>query len=94
MGDVQTRVSSENSALKYNTYSVDQKTLFLYYIKIKLYKAAKAAKMSGVNERTGQQWAKRLREDAEWDIYEKNTNKVNRKTSQLQEEHKQHLINY
>lgn len=94
MGDVQTRVSSENSKLKYNTYSVDQKTLFLYYLKIKLYKAAKAAKMSGVNERTGQQWAKRLREDAEWNIYEKNTNRVNRKTSQLQEEHKQFLINY
>ncbi|KAG2190476.1 hypothetical protein INT47_003004, partial [Mucor saturninus] len=94
MGDVQTRVSSENSKLKYNTYSVDQKTLFLYYLKIKLYKAAKAAKMSEVNERTGQQWAKRLREDAEWNIYEKNTNRVNRKTSQLQEEHKQFLINY
>ncbi|KAI9259947.1 hypothetical protein EDC94DRAFT_585388 [Helicostylum pulchrum] len=32
-----------------------------------------------VNERTGQQWAKRLNEDPEWDIYEKNTNKANRK---------------
>lgn len=66
----------------------------MYYIKIRLFKAAKAAKLSGVNERIGQQWAKRLREDPEWDIYEKNTNKVNRKSSQLQEEHKLYLINY
>ncbi|KAI8642306.1 hypothetical protein BD408DRAFT_387596, partial [Parasitella parasitica] len=94
MEDIQTKVSTGNTAVKYKTYSVDQKTLFLYYIKIKLFKAAKAAKLSGVNERTGQQWAKRLREDPEWDIYEKNTNKVNRKSSQLQEEHKLYLINY
>ncbi|KAI9256053.1 hypothetical protein EDC94DRAFT_586897 [Helicostylum pulchrum] len=77
--NIQTRVSTENATPKYKTYSVDQKTLFLYYLKIKLFKAAKAAKMSGINERTGQQWAKRLRENPERDIYEKNTNKVNRK---------------
>ncbi|KAI9249562.1 hypothetical protein EDC94DRAFT_589102 [Helicostylum pulchrum] len=94
MEDIQTRVSTENATLKYKTYSVDQKTLFLYYLKIKLFKAGKAGKMSGINERTGQQWAKRLREDPEWDIYEKNTNKVNRKPSQLQEEHKKYLISY
>ncbi|KAI8082205.1 hypothetical protein BDF21DRAFT_487821 [Thamnidium elegans] len=57
--------STENTTIKYKTYSVDQKTLFLYYIKNKLFKAAKAAKLSGINERTGQQWAKRLREDPE-----------------------------
>ncbi|KAI9474305.1 MAG: hypothetical protein EXX96DRAFT_459954, partial [Benjaminiella poitrasii] len=55
MEGIQTRISTENVTPKYNTYSVDQKTLYLYYIKIKLFKAAKAAKMSGINERTGQQ---------------------------------------
>jgi hypothetical protein len=43
----------------------------LYYIKIKLFKAAKAAKMAGINKRSGQHWSKRLREDPERDIYEK-----------------------
>lgn len=83
-------VSTEKTKKTYNTYSVEQKKLFLYYIKFKFFKAAKAAKLSGINERTAQNWAKRLREDPEWDIYEKNTNKVNRKTSSTQEEHKAH----
>lgn len=47
-----------------------------------------------MNERTGQLWVKRLREDPEWDIYEKNTNKFNRKAIQPQEEHKRYLINH
>ncbi|KAG1138515.1 hypothetical protein G6F37_006976 [Rhizopus arrhizus] len=38
---------------------------------VKLYKAAKAARLSGVAERTGQQWAKRLKDDPEWNIFEK-----------------------
>ncbi|RCH92842.1 hypothetical protein CU097_013605, partial [Rhizopus azygosporus] len=37
---------------------------------------------------------KRLKEDKDWNILEKQTNKVNRKTSQLQEEHKVHLISF
>lgn len=38
-----------------NVYSPDQKDLFLYYLQVKLYKAAKAARLSGVTERTKQQ---------------------------------------
>ena len=34
-------------------YSTDQKVLFLYYLQVRLYKAAKAARLSGVTERTG-----------------------------------------
>ncbi|KAL9538562.1 hypothetical protein MBANPS3_010839 [Mucor bainieri] len=34
-----------------------------------------------------------MKEDPEWDIYDKLTNKVNRAGSQLQEEHKHFLIN-
>ncbi|GAA5814371.1 hypothetical protein MFLAVUS_007866 [Mucor flavus] len=59
---------------------------------IKLLKAAPAGRKAGINVRTAQDWAKRLKEDPNWNIYEKNTNKVNRKESQLQEEHKQHLL--
>ncbi|KAL7332361.1 hypothetical protein PS15p_204411 [Mucor circinelloides] len=34
-----------------------------------------------------------MKDDPEWDIYDKLTNKVNRAGSQLQEEHKHFLIN-
>ncbi|KAG0961480.1 hypothetical protein G6F61_009320 [Rhizopus arrhizus] len=60
-----------------------------------LYNAAKSGRLAGgIAERTAQKWAKRLKEDKDWNILEKQTNKVNRKTSQLQEEHKVHLINF
>jgi hypothetical protein len=37
MEDIQTKLSSKNTILKYKTNSVDQKTLSLYYIKMKLF---------------------------------------------------------
>ena len=63
--------TSEDGKIGYNVYSSDQKALFLYYLQVKLYKAAKAARLSGVTERTGQLWAKRLKNDPEWNIFEK-----------------------
>lgn len=53
--DIQTRVLTEIPHLNTKRTQSTKKTLFLYYIKIKLFKAARAAKMSGINERTGQQ---------------------------------------
>jgi hypothetical protein len=50
--------------------------------------------MAGIAERTAQTWAKRLKEDPSWNIYEKDTNKVNRPSSQLQDEHKEHLTKF
>ncbi|ORE04949.1 hypothetical protein BCV72DRAFT_186131, partial [Rhizopus microsporus var. microsporus] len=58
---------------------------------IKLYKAAPAGRMAAIAERTAQNWAKRLKEGPEWDIYEKQTNRVNRKKSRLQERHKNYI---
>ncbi|KAG1350098.1 hypothetical protein G6F62_003375 [Rhizopus arrhizus] len=79
----------------YNNYSNEQKLPFVYYNRVKLYNAAKSGRLAGgIAERTAQKWAKRLKEDKDWNILEKQTNKVNRKTSQLQEEHKVHLINF
>lgn len=79
----------------YNNYSSEQRLLFVYYNRVKLYNAAKSGRLAGgIAERTAQKWAKRLKEDKYWNILEKQTNKVNRKTSQLQEEHKGHLINF
>jgi hypothetical protein len=62
-------------------------------LQVKLCKAAKAARLSGVTERTGQQWAKRLKDEPEWDIFEKQTNKDKQKTGMLQQEHKEYIIN-
>ncbi|KAG0906821.1 hypothetical protein G6F57_010311 [Rhizopus arrhizus] len=84
---------SKKSRKSYKVYSADQKVLFLYYLQVKLCKAAKAARLSGVTERTGQQWAKRLKDEPEWDIFEKQTNKDKQKTGMLQEEHKEYIIN-
>ncbi|KAG2190534.1 hypothetical protein INT46_001670 [Mucor plumbeus] len=52
-----------------------------------------AHKQAGINVRIAQVWAKRMREDPEWDIHEKLTNKVNCAEFQLQEEHIDFLIN-
>lgn len=56
--------------------------------------ARKSAAIAGVKERTGQEWAKNIREIPEWDIYEKKTNLINRKTSQLSQEHKDNIKNF
>lgn len=77
----------------YNIYSPDQKVLFLYYLQVKLFKAAKTARLSGVTERTGQYWAKRLKDNPDWNIFEKQTNWDKRKTGMLQQEHKEFIIN-
>lgn len=76
----------------YATYTDDQKTLFLYYLKIKFYSAAKAAGKTGIAERTAQTWAKRIRMESDWNIYEKQTNKGNRAKSQLQELQRLHVL--
>ncbi|KAG1463905.1 hypothetical protein G6F56_005194 [Rhizopus delemar] len=47
-----------------------------------------------VGPRMAQKWAKQLKEDPSWKIYEKQTNQSNRKSLQLQEEHKHHLIDF
>jgi hypothetical protein len=78
----------------YNIYTDEQKALFLYLINYKFLKAAPAGERTGIKARTAQSWVKRMKEDPEWDIYEKLTNKVNRPASQLQEEHKDFLINF
>ena len=79
----------------YNNYSSEQRLLFVYYNRVKLYNAAKSGRLAGgIAERTAQKWAKRLKEDKDWNILEKQTNKVNRKASQLQEEHKVLFISF
>ncbi|GAA5813121.1 hypothetical protein MFLAVUS_006590 [Mucor flavus] len=85
---------SENTAIvrKYNVYTDQQKAVYYYFNRVKLWKAAASARKAQIEIRTAQKWAKRLKADPEWNIYEKQTNTSNKKPSQLQEEHKQHLI--
>ncbi|ORE12468.1 hypothetical protein BCV71DRAFT_190981 [Rhizopus microsporus] len=84
------KVRKDNS---YSVYTDDQKTLFLYYLKIKFFSAAKAGERAGIAPRTAHTWAKRMRTDPDWNIYEKRTNKTgNRPKSQLQDPQKQHTI--
>ena len=83
--DIKTKEeTSKDDEEWYNVYSADQEVLFLYYLQVRLYKAAKAARLSGATKCTGQQWAKRLKEDPEWNIFEKQTNHDKRKTGMLQ----------
>lgn len=79
---------------KYLDYSDSQKTLFLHYLQLKLLSAAASARKAAINVRTGQYWAKKLKNDPDYDIFEKQTNKTFRKESQLQDEHKAYLIEF
>jgi hypothetical protein len=70
----------------YNKYSKEQKLLL---------SAAKSGRLAGgICERTAQKWAKRLKEDKDWNIFEKQTNLVNRSKPQLDDRHKIHLLEF
>ncbi|KAI9364578.1 hypothetical protein BD770DRAFT_313842 [Pilaira anomala] len=86
------KASKLRAKSSYATYTDDQKTLFLYNWKIKFFSAAKSARLAGISERTAQGWAKRLKEEPNWNIYEKQTNMFSRPQRQLQEEQKEHII--
>ena len=79
---------------KYNVYFGQQKAVFYYFDRVKLWNAAASGRKAQVEIRTAQKWVKRLKEDPEWKIYEKQTNMSNRKPPQLQNEHEQHLAQF
>lgn len=95
MEEVSEELSKDVAAgRKYNVYSDQQKAVFYYFNRVKLWNAAASGRKAQVEIRTAQKWAKRLKEDPEWNIYEKQTNMSNRKPPQLQNEHKQHLVQF
>ncbi|KAI9470112.1 MAG: hypothetical protein EXX96DRAFT_492081 [Benjaminiella poitrasii] len=62
----------EAARAHYNGYSNEQKLLFVYYNRVKLFNAAKSGGLAGgIAERTAQKWVKRLKEDKDWNILEK-----------------------
>ncbi|OAD71612.1 hypothetical protein PHYBLDRAFT_170276 [Phycomyces blakesleeanus NRRL 1555(-)] len=77
----------------HHKYSNEQKLTFVYYNRIKLFNTAKSGCLAGgIAKRTAQKWAKKLKEDKDWNIFEKQTNLVNRLKPQLDERHKVHLL--
>ncbi|GAA5810832.1 hypothetical protein MFLAVUS_004259 [Mucor flavus] len=50
---------------KYNVYSDQQKAVFYYFNRVKLWNAAASGRKAQVEIRTAQKWAKRLKEDPE-----------------------------
>lgn len=62
MEDITTIVKIQTKV--YHKYSNEQKLLFVYYNRIKLFNAAKSGRLAGgINERTAQKWAKKLKEE-------------------------------
>ncbi|KAG1165121.1 hypothetical protein G6F36_013485 [Rhizopus arrhizus] len=58
----------------YNKYSNELKPLFVYMNRIKLFNDANSGRLAnGIAKRTAQKWAKRLKEDKDWNILEKQT---------------------
>lgn len=79
----------------YNKYSNEQKLLSVYFNRVKLFNAAKSGRLAGgIAERTAQKWAKRFKEDKNWNILGKQTNLINRPKPQIGQEHKDHLVNF
>ncbi|OAD65840.1 hypothetical protein PHYBLDRAFT_175804 [Phycomyces blakesleeanus NRRL 1555(-)] len=91
--DPDTRIEDVANLLKRIAHN--RKPLFVYYNRVKLYSAAKFGSLVGGSaERTAQKWAKRFKEDKNWNILEKKTRKVIKRSSQLYEEHKVYPINF
>lgn len=79
----------------YNKYSNEQKLLFVHYNRTKLLSAAKSERLAGgICEQTAQKWAKRLKEGKDWNIFEKQTNLVDRSKPQLDDRHIIHLLEF
>lgn len=60
MEEIEEKVKKQNK--HYNQYSNEQKLLFVYYNRVKLFNAEKSARFAGgIAERTAQKWARRLK---------------------------------
>lgn len=80
---------------QYNVYTIEDRKRYFYFLKEKLMKPKEAAKAANVNYDTARKWKKTYEEDPEREIPTKKTNLgSNRPVSQLNENHKAHLINF
>ncbi|KAI9017951.1 hypothetical protein CLU79DRAFT_805252 [Phycomyces nitens] len=78
---------SKSKNRHYSQYSNEQRLLFVYYNRVKVFNAAKSTRFAGGI-------AEHLKEDKDWNILEKQTNLVNRPKPQLEGKHRVHLLSF
>lgn len=82
-------------ASQYNVYTFEDRKRYFYFLKMKLMKPKEAAKAANVNYDTARKWKYTYENDPERNIPSKKTNLgSNRPVSQLNETHKNHLVNF
>ncbi|KAG1449432.1 hypothetical protein G6F56_008644 [Rhizopus delemar] len=80
---------------QYNVYTIEDRKRYFYFLKEKLMKPKEAVKAANVNYDTARKGKKTYEENPEREIPTKKTNLgSNRPVSQLNENHKAHLINF
>lgn len=94
-------VTMEEAAVKkereseYNKYEEKDRLLYLYFVVEKRMTNSAAAKAANVNEHTARKWKRKYKENPEEYVPYKLTNLVpSRPESQLNDGHKDHLINF
>ncbi|KAL4206346.1 hypothetical protein AB4K20DRAFT_1871527 [Rhizopus microsporus] len=76
-------------------YTNEDRLRYFFFLHEKLMKPAEAAKLANVNPETARKWKREYERDPEKKIPFKKTNHIsNRAPSQLNENHKMHLINF
>jgi transposase-like protein len=79
----------------YNTYTNEDRLRYFFFIQEKLMKPAEAARLANVNPETARKWKRAFDNDPEQKIPLKKTNRTsNRAPSQLNEQHKAHLVDF
>ncbi|KAG1626021.1 hypothetical protein G6F44_012543 [Rhizopus delemar] len=87
-------VNKERSTT-YNTYTNEDRLRYFFFLHEKLMKPADAAKLANVNPETARKWKREYDNDPEKNIPFKKTNRTSKRApSQLNENHKMHLINF
>lgn len=79
----------------YNTYTNEDRLRYFFFIQEKLMKPAEAAKLANVNPEAARKWKRAFDNDPEQKAPLKKTNRIsNRAPSQLNEQHKAHLVEF
>jgi hypothetical protein len=76
MNELKEKTRKEDPGRKKNVCTGDQKMLFIYFRRLKLLSVAAEGKSAGIAGSTSQTWAKKLKDDQDWDIFEKEIKKL------------------
>ncbi|KAI9330548.1 hypothetical protein BD770DRAFT_432631 [Pilaira anomala] len=93
--DMEEVPAKKERATVYNQYSNEDRLRYFYFLHEKLMKPCDAAKAANINYETARKWKRTYNNDPEKNIPFKKTNRTpNRPKSQLNDQHKMHLINF